>query len=74
MSKTNITKIIIVLELEMEKDVPNIGEEVCRRIVMHNDVQDANVIAMSPSLWEQHAPKPYVINADVAAKLVKAPK
>lgn len=51
-------KLICVIELEMERDVPDIGAEVVKRITMHPHVHDANVLAISASLEGSHAPKP----------------
>lgn len=51
-------KLIVVLEVELEKSVPLLGSEICKRIAMHGDVLDANVLSVSPSLEFTHAPKP----------------
>lgn len=51
-------KLIVVIELEVEKEVADIGAEVCRRITMHPHVTDANLVSISESLTHTHAPKP----------------
>lgn len=52
------SKLIVVIELEVEKDIPDIIGEVCRRIVMHPHITDANPLSVAPSLEHTHAPKP----------------
>lgn len=56
------TKLILVIELEMEKDVPDIAREVCQRITMHPHVHDANPLSIAPSLEAEHAPKAVNVN------------
>ena len=58
MTTLNKTKLILVIELEMERDVPDIANEVCKRIAMHPHVHDANPVSISPSMESEHAPKP----------------
>lgn len=52
------TKVIVVLEVELEKDVENLGAEICKRIAMHGNIHDANVLSVAPTLEYTHAPKP----------------
>lgn len=52
------TKLIVVLEVELERPVNDLGLEICKRIAMHGDVHDANVLSIAPTLESTHAPKP----------------
>jgi len=57
-------KLIIVIEVETERDIPDIGSEVCKRIVNHPHVTDANVVTVGASLTHTHAPKPKTYERD----------
>jgi hypothetical protein len=39
-------KVIVMIEVDIEKPITDLGGEICRRISMHPDVQDANVITV----------------------------
>jgi hypothetical protein len=65
-------KLIVVIEVEMEKDVAGIETEICQRITMHPHVKDANPLSISESLESRHAPKPINVNYDVRGGSVSA--
>lgn len=50
-----MNKVIVVIEVECERAIDELGEEITKRISMHPYVHDANVIAMSEG---QTFPKP----------------
>ncbi len=62
-----VTKLIVVIELEMERPVTDIGEQICQRITMHPHVQDANLLSIAESLEGTHAPKPVGVRSYIGA-------
>lgn len=50
-------KLIVTIEVEVERNIPDLGEDICRRITMHSHVTDANVICIGNDLTHFHAPK-----------------
>ena len=61
-------KLIVVIEIEMERDVKGIENELCQRIVMHPHVKDANPLSVSESLETRHPPKPFNITNHIQGK------
>lgn len=51
-------KLIVTIEVEIERNIPDLGDEICRRITMHPYVTDANPICIGNDLTALHAPKP----------------
>ncbi len=41
-----LTREYFLVEVEVEKPVPDLGGEICRRIAMHPHVHDANIISV----------------------------
>jgi hypothetical protein len=55
---SKLIKQILVIEVEAEKDFPDLIGEVCRRITMHPHVANAEPVSVALSMEHTRAPKP----------------